>query len=102
MIRSRPSAKHACPFLQSWIQPSSKISTKSGGFGVVYRCKQVNLDRVVAVKVLTNLPDRGRFLREQRAMGKMTGHPDIVNLFEVGITGNGRPYIVMQYYPRIP
>jgi len=54
------------------------------------------------VKVLTNLPDRGRFLREQRAMGKMTGHPDIVNLFEVGITGNGRPYIVMQYYPRIP
>ncbi|MBT2266079.1 protein kinase [Rhodococcus erythropolis] len=71
-----------------------------GGFGVVYRCKQVNLDRVVAVKVLTNLPDRERFLREQRAMGKMTGHPDIVNLFEVGITGSGRPYIVMQYYPK--
>jgi serine/threonine protein kinase len=28
-----------------------------GGFAVVYRCKQLSLDRVVAVKVLNSDPD---------------------------------------------
>jgi non-specific serine/threonine protein kinase len=46
-----------------------------GGFGIVFRCHQVALDRTIAVKVLTaELPeDRERFLREQRAMGRLTG-----------------------------
>lgn len=45
-----------------------------GGFGIVYRCTQVGLDRTVAVKVLTADRDenRERFLREQRAMGRLT------------------------------
>ena len=49
-----------------------------GGFGVVYRCVQPLLDREVAIKVLTaDLdPDNlDRFLREQRAMGRLSGHP---------------------------
>ncbi|WP_213574197.1 protein kinase [Rhodococcus sp. USK13] len=71
-----------------------------GGFGVVYRCKQVALDRTVAVKVLTADLDelnRARFLREQRAAGKLTGHPNVVNVLQVGVTDNGRPFIVMPY-----
>src|ERR1700752_4629364 len=50
-----------------------------GGFGVVYRCTQVALDRTVAVKVLTTELDenRERFLREQRAMGRLTGHRNV-------------------------
>src|ERR1700722_6179153 len=75
----------------------------AGGFGAVYRCVQRSLGRTVAVKVLaTDLdPDNvERFLREQRAMGKLCGHPNIVNIFDVGATTSGRPYIVMQYHPR--
>jgi DNA-binding NarL/FixJ family response regulator len=74
-----------------------------GGFGAVYRCQQRSLERTVAIKVLTTDLDRDnldRFLREQRAMGKLSGHPNIVNIFQVGVTKSGRPYIVMQYHPR--
>src|SRR6476620_3136854 len=73
-----------------------------GGFGVVYRCSQPALDRTVAVKVLTSdlEPDSlERFVREQVAMGKLSGHPHIVTSFQAGPTATGRPYIVMQYHP---
>ncbi|WP_213571296.1 protein kinase [Rhodococcus sp. USK13] len=73
-----------------------------GGFGVVYRCTQTGLDRTVAVKVLTvelDEENRARFFREQRAMGRLTGHPNIVNVLQVGATDSGLPYIVMPYHP---
>ncbi|MDI9947563.1 protein kinase [Rhodococcus sp. IEGM 1305] len=72
-----------------------------GGFGVVYRCTQAALDRTVAVKVLTadlDEENRARFLREQRAAGRLTGHPNIVTVLHAGVTGNGRPFIVMPYH----
>jgi non-specific serine/threonine protein kinase len=58
------------------------------------------LDRQVAVKVLTaKLDDKPeRFLREQRAMGRLTGHPNIVGVLQVGETESGYPYLVMQYH----
>ncbi|WP_166556044.1 protein kinase domain-containing protein [Mycolicibacterium sp. CBMA 226] len=74
-----------------------------GGFGIVYRCRQPDLDRVVAVKVLTAEPDgsnRERFWREQRAMGKLSGHPNVVTIYDVGATSSGRPFIVMEYHRR--
>ncbi|MGX7729902.1 protein kinase domain-containing protein [Rhodococcus sp. 2H158] len=73
-----------------------------GGFGVVYRCRETALDRTVAVKVLTATLDADnleRFLREQRAMGRLSGHPHIVTVLQVGTTGSGRPYLVMHYHP---
>ncbi len=71
-----------------------------GGFGVVYRCNQVELDRLVAIKVLTIDLDenRPRFEREQRAMAKLTGHPNIVAVLQVGETYEGHPYLVMPFY----
>ncbi|MFF2112119.1 protein kinase domain-containing protein [Rhodococcus koreensis] len=74
-----------------------------GGFGVVYRCTQSALERAVAVKVLSgDLDDesRARFLREQRAMGRLTGHPNVVSVLEVGVTPSGRPFLVMPYHPQ--
>ncbi|MCX2932023.1 protein kinase [Mycobacterium sp. CVI_P3] len=71
-----------------------------GGFGIVFRCTEVALGRIVAVKVLTAdlQEDRERFLREQRAMAKLTGHPNIVGVLEVGETAGDHPYLVMQYH----
>ncbi|MFD6456159.1 serine/threonine-protein kinase, partial [Nocardia sp. NPDC060220] len=73
-----------------------------GGFGRVYRCVQRVVDRTVAVKVLTgdHHDDRERFFREERAMAQLTGHPNIVDMFEVGMTVSGLPYIVMPYHAR--
>ncbi|GAA4472004.1 hypothetical protein GCM10023094_03590 [Rhodococcus olei] len=74
-----------------------------GGFGVVYRCNQSVLERTVAVKVLTaewDEENRERFLREQRAMGRLTGHPNIAGVLQVGTTDSGRPFLVMPYYPQ--
>ncbi|MFJ2667499.1 protein kinase [Nocardia fluminea] len=72
-----------------------------GGFGVVYRCVQPALDRIVAVKVLLadlDPENRARFFREQRAMGRLTGHPHIVSAYHVGTTDSGYPYIVMPFH----
>ncbi|WP_040701653.1 protein kinase domain-containing protein [Nocardia vinacea] len=74
-----------------------------GGFGVVYRCTQAALDRTVAIKVLTAALEEGnrqRFIREQRAMGRLTGHPNIVGVLQVGTITSGLPYLVMPYYPQ--
>ena len=62
-----------------------------GGFGAVYRCRQRSLERTVAIKVLTTdlEPDNvERFLREQRAMGRLTGHPNISLVIPGGSHGD--------------
>src|SRR6201997_2565523 len=74
-----------------------------GGFGVVYRCAQPLLDRTVAVKVLTADLDHENldlFLREPHAMGKLSRHPNIVPILQVGTTSTGRPFIVMSYHAK--
>ena len=74
-----------------------------GGFGAVYRCVETSLDRTVAIKVLNPNHDEEnltRFLREQRAMGRLSGHPNIVGILHVDVTDRGEPYIVMPYHAR--
>src|SRR5215218_8556393 len=71
-----------------------------GGMGVVYRARQLDLDRDVAVKViaphLVDDPDtEARFLREARAASAVE-HPNVVPVHAVGIT-EGRAYLVMRY-----
>jgi hypothetical protein len=59
-----------------------------GGMGVVYKARQPELDRLVALKVL--VPDASpdpafseRFLREARALARLN-HPHIVTVHEIG------------------
>ncbi len=74
-----------------------------GGFGVVYRARQPALDRMVAIKFLAsslNQSGRERLAREARAMGALSGHPNIVPVLDVGIPAKGEPYLVMPYFAR--
>jgi serine/threonine protein kinase len=74
-----------------------------GGFGVVYRAKQLTIDREVAIKVDTRVilddRDQRRFLREVRAAGRLSGHPHVVEIYDAGVLPDSRPYIVMELCP---
>jgi serine/threonine protein kinase len=76
------------------------VELARGGFGVVYRARQPELHRNVAVKVLTAQVHepriRSRFERECRAMGMLSDHPGIVTVFDAGFTAEGRPYLAME------
>ena len=71
-----------------------------GGMGVVYKARQVRLDRLVALKILP--PELGRdpafaerFAREARAMARLA-HPRIVGVHDFGQSG-GFFYILMEF-----
>ena len=77
------------------------VEVGRGGSGVVFRCYQQTLGRSVAIKVLASdldEDDRERFLREGYAMGALSGHPNIANILQVGVTQSHRPYIVMPHH----
>ncbi len=71
----------------------------SGGMGTVYRARDPELLRSVALKILTteeaDESARVRFLREARAAARLH-HAHAVTVFEVGQTEDKRPYIAME------
>jgi tetratricopeptide (TPR) repeat protein len=72
----------------------------AGGMGEVYRARDTRLQRDVALKVLpaalTSEPAaRERFLREARAVASLQ-HPNICTLHDVGETGDGSVFLVME------
>jgi len=70
-----------------------------GGFGTVWRARDINLDREVAVKLiharLTGSKERGMFEREARALAKLK-HARILNVYEFG-EFRGQPYLVSEF-----
>jgi eukaryotic-like serine/threonine-protein kinase len=71
-----------------------------GGMGVVYLAREVQLDRLVAIKVLPRVlieraDVRERFVREARTAAGLS-HPNIVPIHRVG-EAEGLPYFVMTY-----
>src|SRR5437588_399163 len=78
-----------------------------GGMGSVWCARDLTLDRDVAIKLLAQrfLHDEmavRRFKREARTAARLSGHPNVVTIFDVG-QGTaeddeaGRPFIVMEY-----
>lgn len=72
-----------------------------GGFSTVWRARQTAYDRMVAVKILLSGIDdeagRRRFERECTLMGRLTGHPNIVTVFDSGFLDDGHPFLAMTY-----
>lgn len=71
-----------------------------GSMGTVYKARQLNLDRLVAIKVLASFLAENaafvkRFLKEARVIGKLN-HPNIVQGFDAGEV-DGTYYFAMEY-----
>jgi hypothetical protein len=72
-----------------------------GSFGYVFKARDTELDRVVALKVqrageMATDEDVARFLREARNIAQLS-HSSIVSLYESGQTEDGVCYLVTEY-----
>ncbi|MCX6898441.1 MAG: protein kinase [Verrucomicrobia bacterium] len=71
-----------------------------GGMGAVYKARQKQLDRIVALKILPPAVSHDpkfaeRFAREARALARLN-HPNIVTLYEFG-QADGLFYFLMEF-----
>ncbi len=76
----------------------------SGGYADVFLYEQEMPTRPVAVKVLiaggpAGGVGREQFTAEANLMARVSAHPYIVEIYQADISADGRPYLVMQYYP---
>jgi serine/threonine protein kinase/tetratricopeptide (TPR) repeat protein len=73
-----------------------------GGMGVVYRARDIKLDRDVALKFLppgisAEEEERKRFIHEAKAASRLDD-PNICTIYEIEETDDGQIFIVMGYY----
>ena len=70
----------------------------TGGMGVVFMVERASDSKRLALKLLRGAAtgvDAARFTREAEISARMT-HPNLVKLFDVGLSLFGSPYIVME------
>jgi len=74
----------------------------SGGMGIVFKARDLSLDRLVALKFLPphlvgKEEARKRFMHEARAASALD-HPNVGTVYEIGETTDGHLYIAMGFY----
>ena len=74
----------------------------SGGMGVVYKARDLHLERTLALKFLparlsSDAGAKERLRVEAQAAGALD-HPNICTIHEIGETGDGQLFIAMSYY----
>jgi eukaryotic-like serine/threonine-protein kinase len=72
----------------------------AGGMGVVYKARDLHLDRFVAIKVLpaekvADAERKRRFVKEAKAASALN-HPNIVHVYDID-QSDGTDYIAMEY-----
>jgi eukaryotic-like serine/threonine-protein kinase len=73
----------------------------TGGMGKVYKAKHILMNRIVAIKTLlpqsvSNSVALKRFQQEAQAASALN-HPNILTVYDFGITPDGLPYLVMDF-----
>ena len=71
-----------------------------GGMGIVYRAREIKLNRIVAIKMISGMGGadadlRARFAQEAKSLAGLE-HPNIVHLYEYG-EEDGQPYVVLEF-----
>ena len=95
-LRQRPPIGHRIHYFGDY-ELLEEIAT--GGMGVVYKARQISLDRLVALKMiragqLATMAEVERFHAEAEAAAKLE-HPNIVPIYEIG-EHEGRHFFSMQ------
>lgn len=99
MTPSVPSRRLAPPELpgHTWLR-----SLGSGGFADVHLYRQEQPAREVAVKVARSVGDQVEYAQirhEADVMTSIAGHPAVVELYSIGTSPDGRPYLEMEFCP---
>ncbi|MDQ2647402.1 MAG: serine/threonine protein kinase, partial [Myxococcota bacterium] len=72
-----------------------------GGMALVYRGRHIELDQIVAIKLVRpelafDAEATARFLNEARTIAKLKG-PHVARVLDSGCTEPGRPFMVLEY-----
>lgn len=72
-----------------------------GGMSVVYKARHLDLNRIVAIKVLlphltTNTKNLQRF-RQEAVTASALNHPNLIRVENFGVTPEGRTFIIMDF-----
>ncbi|HEU0034134.1 MAG TPA: serine/threonine-protein kinase, partial [Kofleriaceae bacterium] len=91
------------PFVGKVIDGRYEVQARigEGGMGVVYKARQISIDRVIALKMLnpqmaTDPTWVQRFYNEAKACSRLQ-HPNTIRMFDFGQTSDGRLFMTMEF-----